>query len=171
MLDIGWQELFVIAVVAIIFIGPKELPHVVKTGTQWLRKAREMAREFQSGLDEMAREAELEDIKKEVQKATDVDIKGEITKTIDPTGDLGKELTNVERDLNQSATILNQDPTPPAIPASAEPAPSAPPVNYDSMVERPEPKAEPKPEPAPAGGTPSPASLPGPAKSAGGTSG
>lgn len=165
MLDIGWQELFVIAVVAIIFIGPKDLPHVVKSGTKWLRKAREMAREFQSGLDEMAREAELDDIKKEVQKATDYDIKKEVQNTIDPSGDLAKQLdlTGVERDLSDGAKTLAEQTDPTAAPAQPDPsqapanvagvesAPVSKPVNHDSMVERVEPAPETTPKAA--GGT------------------
>ena len=57
MFDIGWQELFILAVLAIIVIGPKDLPRTIKTVTGWLRKARSMARELQSGIDDVVREA------------------------------------------------------------------------------------------------------------------
>jgi sec-independent protein translocase protein TatB len=65
MFDIGWQELLVLAVLAIIVIGPKDLPRAIKTVTYWIRKARSMARDLQDGLDEVVREAELDDIKRE----------------------------------------------------------------------------------------------------------
>ena len=55
MFDIGWQELFILAVLAIIVIGPKDLPRTIKTVTGWLRKARSMARELQSGIDDVVR--------------------------------------------------------------------------------------------------------------------
>ena len=70
MLDIGWQELFIVAVVAIVVIGPKELPRAVKAMAQILRKGRSMAREFQDGFDDILREAELDDLKKELSGAS-----------------------------------------------------------------------------------------------------
>ena len=53
MFDIGWSEMAIIAVVALVVIGPKELPNALKTVAYWMTQARKMAREFQSGVDEM----------------------------------------------------------------------------------------------------------------------
>ena len=64
MFDIGYMELLLIAVVALIVIGPKELPRVMRTVGQWVGRARGMARHFRSGLDTMMREAELEEMEK-----------------------------------------------------------------------------------------------------------
>ena len=64
MFDIGWSEMAVIALLTLIVIGPRELPRVMRTVGQWVRKAQSLAREFQRGLDDMAREADLEDAKK-----------------------------------------------------------------------------------------------------------
>jgi len=64
MFDIGWSEMAVIALLTLIVIGPRELPRVMRSVGQWVRKAQSLAREFQRGLDDMAREAELEDAKK-----------------------------------------------------------------------------------------------------------
>src|SRR5215813_10056614 len=64
MFDIGWSEFVVIAVVALIAIGPKELPGVLRTIGQWMGKARRMAAEFQSQFQEAMREAEMADLKK-----------------------------------------------------------------------------------------------------------
>ena len=64
MFDIGWSELVVIAVVALIAIGPKELPGVLRMVGQWMGKARKMAAEFQGQFQEAMREAEMADIKK-----------------------------------------------------------------------------------------------------------
>ena len=65
MFDIGWSELVVIGVVALIAIGPKELPGVLRMVGQWMGKARRMAGEFQSQFQEAMREAELADVKKQ----------------------------------------------------------------------------------------------------------
>lgn len=64
MFDIGWSELLVIAVVALIAIGPKELPGVLRMVGQWVGKARRMASDFQGQFNEAMREAEMADIKK-----------------------------------------------------------------------------------------------------------
>jgi sec-independent protein translocase protein TatB len=64
MFDIGWSEFAVIAVVALIAIGPKELPGVLRMVGQWVGKARKMASEFQGQFQEAMREAEMADLKK-----------------------------------------------------------------------------------------------------------
>lgn len=89
MFDIGWSEMLFVAIVAIMVIGPKDLPKVLRTVGQWTGRARAMAREFQSNLDDVIRESELDEIKKTVEKAADIgDIKGEIENSIDPSGTL-----------------------------------------------------------------------------------
>ena len=64
MFDVGWSELIVIGVVALIVIGPKELPGVLRMVGQWMGKARKMAAEFQGQFQEAMREAEMADLKK-----------------------------------------------------------------------------------------------------------
>ena len=64
MFDIGYSELLLIAVVALIVIGPKDLPNVMRAVGKWVGKARGMARHFRSGIDTMMREAELEEMEK-----------------------------------------------------------------------------------------------------------
>jgi sec-independent protein translocase protein TatB len=70
MFDIGWSELVVIGVVALIAIGPKELPGVLRMVGQWIGKARRMASEFQGQFNEAMREAEMADIKKTFDDAS-----------------------------------------------------------------------------------------------------
>ena len=72
MFDIGWSELVVIAVVALIAIGPKELPGVLRMVGQWMGKARKMAGEFQGQFQEAMREAEMADLKKSFDEVKDV---------------------------------------------------------------------------------------------------
>ncbi|MEQ1887968.1 MAG: Sec-independent protein translocase protein TatB [Alphaproteobacteria bacterium] len=66
MLDVGWQELLVIAVVAIIVVGPRELPQLMRSVGRWMGKARRMAREFQYNIEEMGREAELDGLRRDI---------------------------------------------------------------------------------------------------------
>ena len=70
MFDIGWGELLVIGIVALVVIGPKELPGVLRTLGQGMSKIRRMASEFQGQFQEAMREAEMQDIKKSVDELT-----------------------------------------------------------------------------------------------------
>jgi sec-independent protein translocase protein TatB len=71
MFDIGYSELLLIAVVALVVIGPKDLPNVMRTVGKWVGKARGMARHFRSGIDTMMREAELEEMEKKWREDND----------------------------------------------------------------------------------------------------
>ena len=88
MFDIGWSEIAIIVVVALVVLGPKELPNALRMATQWIRYARKMASEFQSGIDQIVREAELDDARKAVQSVATMDLAHEIKQAVDPTGDI-----------------------------------------------------------------------------------
>src|SRR5229473_1280547 len=90
--DIGWPELMLIGIVALVVIGPKDLPRALRVAGFWVRKARTLSREFQSSIDQMIREAELEDVRKDLKKATEFDIEKEFKDTIDPTGELAESI-------------------------------------------------------------------------------
>ena len=92
MLNIGWGEMAVIAVVTLIVVGPKELPNVLRTGAHWMRQVRKLSREFQSGVDSLVREAELDEAKKIVTSVKQGTIGREIEKAVDPTGEITKSL-------------------------------------------------------------------------------
>ena len=86
MLDIGWWELMVVAMIALIVVGPKDLPRILRMIGKWAGKARAMAREFQGSIDDMVRETGVDDIKKEVDSVSTFDVEKEIGDAIDPTG-------------------------------------------------------------------------------------
>lgn len=69
LLDIGWTELVLIAVVTIIVIGPKDLPVVLRTMGRMARRARVLMNEFKGSVDEMIRESELEDVRRDTDSA------------------------------------------------------------------------------------------------------
>ncbi|MEQ1753615.1 MAG: Sec-independent protein translocase protein TatB [Micropepsaceae bacterium] len=70
MFDIGWDELLVIAIVALVVIGPKDLPQAFRIAGRWMAKARALARDFQSHIDDLMRESELDELKREFSDMT-----------------------------------------------------------------------------------------------------
>ena len=106
MFDIGWQELFVLAVLAIIVIGPKDLPRAIRTVTHWIRKARGMARDLQYGLDDMVREADLDEIKKQANSI--------MTDELDPANTIARELdmTDEQQEWSKAVDSLKDETEP-----------------------------------------------------------
>ncbi|HEY3912115.1 MAG TPA: Sec-independent protein translocase protein TatB [Stellaceae bacterium] len=90
--DLGWSEILLIGVVALVFIGPKDLPKAMRVAGYWIRKARTLSREFQGSIDQMIREAELDDVRQQLKKAAEFDFDHEFHNTIDPSGSLRESL-------------------------------------------------------------------------------
>jgi sec-independent protein translocase protein TatB len=128
MFDIGWSELALIAVVALIAIGPKELPGVLRTVGQWMGKARRMASEFQGQFQEAMREAEMADLKQsfdEVREAAKGIGGGGLMTSLqrDVTSALGadtgsKPMTSTTDTTTASATDAPAIPTTPEAPTA-----------------------------------------------------
>jgi sec-independent protein translocase protein TatB len=121
MFDIGMSEMLIIGVVALIAIGPKELPGALKTFAYWMRQARKLAREFQSGVDDLVRQAELDEAKKAVEDAHR-NITQEIEKSVDPTGEMKQAFAD---DPTRVATPTPSIPAAPSAPAAVSQAPAA----------------------------------------------
>ena len=112
MFDIGWSEFVLIAVVALIAIGPKELPGVLRTVGQWMGKARRMAAEFQGQFQEAMREAEMADLKKSFDEVKEA-----------ATGfTSGNLMTSLEKDVNNALRIDDVDKPAAAIDPAVTPA-------------------------------------------------
>jgi sec-independent protein translocase protein TatB len=90
--DLSMTELMLIGVVALVVIGPKDLPKALRIAGFWVKKARTLSREFQSSVDQMIREAELDEMRQELKKASEIDLDKEFRNTIDPTGSLAESL-------------------------------------------------------------------------------
>jgi|HubBroStandDraft_4_1064222.scaffolds.fasta_scaffold210985_2 sec-independent protein translocase protein TatB len=121
--DIGWPELLLIGVVALVFIGPKDLPRALRVAGYWVGRARTLSREFQSSIDQMIRDAELEEIRQDLKKATEFDIEREFQKTVDPAGDLAQSIKPPEiPDYFEPASAQPVAPDPAALPEEALPA-------------------------------------------------
>jgi len=96
MFDISWTEFLLIGIVALIVIGPKELPAVMRSLGQWTRKIRSLAADFQNQFHEAMREAEMADLKKQVDDmASDV-------KNYDPLKDVRADVEAIGKDLDES---------------------------------------------------------------------
>ncbi|EKV31585.1 Twin-arginine translocation protein TatB [Caenispirillum salinarum AK4] len=113
----GWPELGMIVVLAILILGPKELPTAMRTIAKWVKRIRGMAREFQGHLDDVVREAELQEVRDGLNKAKRMDLGREIEKEVDPTGEFTKDLNDARKDLDlksvprQTKTAAENRPT------------------------------------------------------------
>jgi len=116
MFDIGWSEFAVIAVVALIAIGPKELPGVLRMVGQWVAKARKMAGEFQGQFQEAMREAEMADLKKSFDEVKEA-----------ATGFAsGNLMTSIEKDVSAALSIDDKPAATTETAASSETTTNAP---------------------------------------------
>ena len=109
MFDIGWQELFLIAVVTILVVGPRELPRVLRTTVAGIRKVRGLANDFQRGLDELAREADLDDIRKDLEKSASLDLESELKDEIDPNGEITNSIRQLENEMESTGVEIDGD--------------------------------------------------------------
>jgi sec-independent protein translocase protein TatB len=90
MFDFAWSEIVLIGAVALIAIGPKDMPAAIRTVSNMIKKARRMAAEFQTHVDEMVREADLGEVKKTFNEIRNFDIRGAMEETVDPDRSLRK---------------------------------------------------------------------------------
>jgi sec-independent protein translocase protein TatB len=131
MFDIGWSELMLIGIVALVVIGPKDLPGAIYGVGKWVRKARVVAREFQGHIDDMMRESELDDLRKQALKARDLHMSRMVEDVVDPKGEMKAAFDLPPSPISPSAEA---PPTPtieaPPTPAEEPPAaPTAPPAD------------------------------------------
>ena len=114
MLDIGGWEFLLIAILGIMIIGPKELPGAIRTVSIFVRRARELARDFQSGLEEVARDAELDKLTDDIKGIAGSDsgvrnFRNELQDAVDPDGNL-KEAMDFQNDWTDDDLIDYDDP-------------------------------------------------------------
>jgi sec-independent protein translocase protein TatB len=141
MFGVDTTELLLIAVIALLFIGPKDLPQAMRTAGQWIGKVRGMARHFTSGLETMVREAELEEMEKQWRAENDRIMREFPALTADAAADPAADAKAYLGD-----TPPAQDPDPAAAPAPYQaeiPAPSEPEIHVPAAPDDdPRPRAE-----------------------------
>lgn len=151
MFDIASTELLIIAVVALVIIGPKDLPRVLRTVGQWVGRARGMARHFRSGLDTMIREAELDDLEQQWKAQNDRIMRDYPA----AAGDWFPDPPARPADLGAAPTDSADAPAAPAAPSPAGLAPppaSLPAASEAAKPSRPPPPIASVPPPGRAGG-------------------
>jgi sec-independent protein translocase protein TatB len=134
MFEIGWGELLIIGVVALIAIGPKELPGVLRTLGQWMNKLRRMASEFQSQFHEAMREAEMADLKKQVDDMTS---QAQSYASFDPVAEVRRELDSTQQQIESAMADKPTEASPVAAEPSAAPAGAAPAIAPSTDVAAP----------------------------------
>lgn len=113
MFDIGWGELVLIGLVALIVIGPKELPTVMRTAGQWMGRIKRMANEFQGQFQEALREADIADLK---QQADDLTSSLSSISNYDPLADHTKDKSTESWDTSDETPVSSE-----AVAVAAEP--------------------------------------------------
>ena len=111
MLDLGFQEFLLIAFVLLIVVGPKDLPKVLRSITAFVRKLRSMASDFHSGIDDLANEAEISDLRKEVSNINDkklINAEIEDLKGFQDVDNL--DLGSLKKDVNEIKNINLSNP-------------------------------------------------------------
>ena len=110
MFDLGWQEFLIIAFVLVIVVGPKDLPKVLKTFTNFLRQVRQMASEFHRSIENMADESELKDVKKSLNQIKNSNFDSLAKEHLDPTGSVGSALNEAKKsaDLANNINSINE---------------------------------------------------------------
>ena len=173
MFDLGWGKIVIIAVIALVVIGPKELPAVLRTVGQWMGKIRRMAAEFQGQFQEAMREAEMADLKKSIDAITDA-TRG-IGSGFDPLSSVTKDIESSFQEKPSETPSTPPVTAEPAGTASAGPAPTTepsvaaePPVTIEPPVPSEPAPAPPVAEAAAPVETATPAPTPPPANDAGG---
>jgi sec-independent protein translocase protein TatB len=125
MFDIGWSELLVIAVVAIVVVGPKDLPRMLRTFGNYAGKARKVANDFKRQFDEALREAELDDVRKSVEEVGKLPTLSDLTKPANkpvlPAVAPSVAETKPAAETAPVATPAGAPSSPPPEPVSAEP--------------------------------------------------
>lgn len=111
MLDIGWPELLVVAIVLIVVVGPKDLPPMLRAFGRTTKKLRGMASEFRGQFDEALREAELDDVKKTFDDARKLNPMQGIRDAVNPLKDTAKDIkADLEKSVNSPSSAEKEPP-------------------------------------------------------------
>lgn len=131
MFDIGWSELFVIAVVAVVVVGPKDLPRMLRAFGNTVGKLKKMSGEFQRQFNEAIQEAELDEVRKSMEQIGTIDPLADVKKSLEPANQIGAD---IQRELEKPIGTTPTTPGTPAAAASAALAATAPAIAVDPTL-------------------------------------
>lgn len=127
MFDIGWSEMLIVGVVALVVIGPKELPQALRAAGRMVGKARGIAGEFRQHWEDAMREAELDEIRRKAEEVAGLgDLKSAVGSILDPKGEIADavklpEPPSLETPASAPAVTAEQQAVPDASPAPTQP--------------------------------------------------
>src|SRR5436190_9113 len=101
MIDLSWSHILIVLVVALVVVGPKDLPRLMRIVGRWIAKARAMADQFRKSFDEMARQAELDELRTEIEALRRERPFASIENTLNEPALPPDEAGNVGRDASQ----------------------------------------------------------------------
>ncbi|PZU23763.1 MAG: twin-arginine translocase subunit TatB [Shinella sp.] len=151
MLDIGWTELLVIAIVLIVVVGPKDLPPMIRAFGKTMASLRRMAGEFRTQFDDALREADLDDVRKTIADAQNLNPANGLRDALNPLRQMGEEIKADLRKVTtppvspaeMSAPSALETPAAPEAPVTASETPPAPLVSTPPAVNEPTPVSVP----------------------------
>ncbi|MSO72808.1 MAG: twin-arginine translocase subunit TatB [Rhodospirillaceae bacterium] len=147
MFDLAWSELAVVGLVAVLVLGPKELPQAMRTMAKVMRKMRGLTAELQGHMNEIVRQADLDEVRQSIQKFSTTNLSSEVAKAVDPTGELTAQLNA------PMAPEAASDGTGGEAVAIAEATPDQPPALPPTEPQHPAPSSEAAPGPVSATAT------------------
>jgi sec-independent protein translocase protein TatB len=127
MFGFSWSEILIIGVVALVFIGPNDLPKAMKTAARWMSAGRKLAREFQGHVDDLVREAELDELREQARKLAMTPLSSHIEALVDPDKEIAKAMAppdNLHELLSGVQTVTTVEEPAPLPPAIAAPEPT-----------------------------------------------
>ena len=139
MLDVGWSELLVIAIVMIVVVGPKDLPKMLRAFGKATARMRATANEFRNQFNEALKEAELEDVKNIIDETRKLDPRSKLTQVFDPIRSAGEDLkSSIKSSTSMSpATPDTVSGVTTPVEASGTPVPAPAPVQAEAAAEKP----------------------------------
>lgn len=152
MFGMGWWEISIVGLMMILVLGPKELPHAMRTMARMMRKARRLASEFQGHMDDLVREADLDDVRKTVNSIKNHDVGAAISQAVDPKGELQSDLNSTLDDAKKQVSDIKTaaGPTPASTPAASQVTPVTTTPAAPAAIESPSTKADVSAQPVPA---------------------
>lgn len=152
MLDIGWTEIMVIAIVMIVVVGPKDLPPMLRAFGKMTANLRRMAGDFRHQFDEALREADMDDVRKTIADDKSLNPGSAIRDALNPLRQMGEEIrSDLQKVTAPATTAASASALPPVVEASAEtpePLPASPVIPVSAPTPAPAPVVSPAPVPA-----------------------